>query len=243
MPHVEGGAWRSEGRGDMRRHGQALMIVGVVTALTGLIAAFGLAGGLPVGQRGFAAVSIPVQLLISVGVPFLGVVMSYDLHRQRTDHRIMSTLLRVVALGAGSAIFGSVVTASAVAVFTEPETQGRWDHAVAVVLGSILVQVVAGLTGTGWGLLIQRAVLACLATVVIPLGLWAVLGELAPPLKAWLTPLESANALLGGTMVSSSWLPYAVMVGLWCAGLNLAGYRRFLGSQHPVHPSADRTVG
>ena len=48
----------------------------------------------------------------------------------------------------------------------------------------------------------------------------------APGARLWLTPMEGANRLLAGTMSSSTWLPYAVMLGLWVVGLTVAGLRR-----------------
>jgi hypothetical protein len=134
-------------------------------------------------------------------------------------------------------VFGAVVSAAAVAAFPSQSPHASWGPAIDAVLGGVLVQVVAQLVGTGFGLLVRRAILACLSTIVCPLGLWLVLGVLAPQVRAWLTPFESARHLLAGTMTPGSWLAFVAMVCMWGVGLNLAGILRF-GSDQPTHRSA-----
>jgi hypothetical protein len=209
----------------MHRHARALVTIGVVTALALVAGAVAVTADLSSAERDFAAVSAPVQSLLSVGVPFCGAVMTYDLHLHGRRRDLPSTLVWAVGVAVGFALFGAIVSAATVAAF--PHSPHPWGSAVELVLGSVLAQVVAQLTGTGFGLLIRRAVLACLATIVCPLGLWLVLGATAPSSRAWLTPFESARHLLAGTMAAASWLPFLVMVSLWGIALNLAGIQRF----------------
>jgi hypothetical protein len=96
------------------------------------------------------------------------------------------------------------------------------------VLGSVLVQVVAQLVGTGLGLLLRPVILTCLATIVIPLGLWFVLG-LVPalrPAQAWLTPFPSVQHLLSGEMSPVRWAQWFVVLLIWGIGLNTIGVLR-----------------
>jgi hypothetical protein len=207
----------------MKTHDRALVSITGATALVGILAAIAVTASLPSGQRDFITISGPVQLLISVGVPFLGVLMTVDLHRSRRP--FLPTLLRALGAALAFACFGAVATAVAVAAFPSDASEGRWSDAGVVLLGSVLVQVVAQLTGTGLGLLIRRPVVACLATIVLPLGLWLLLGAVAPAARAWLTPFDSASRLLAGAMTAASWPAFVVVASLWGLSLNLIGYR------------------
>ena len=78
-----------------------------------------------------------------------------------------------------------------------PRTRGGMPATVA--LGGVLVQVLAHSVGTGSGLLLRPVVVACLATIVVPLGLWAVLGgiDVLQPAQAF-TPYATVRNLLSG---------------------------------------------
>jgi hypothetical protein len=86
---------------------------------------------------------------------------------------------------------------------------------------------VAQLTGTGFGLLVRRAAFACLLTVVLPLGLWLLLGALdgLQSVQAWLTPFASARNLLAGDMNPTGWAQWLLVLAVWGIGLNLFGLR------------------
>jgi hypothetical protein len=209
----------------MKSHRRSLTIIAAVTAVMGVLTSFAVVPGLPTDQRSLATAAAPVQLLISVGVPFLGAVATSSLHLQ-TRPDALATVLRVVTWAVGFALLGMVATIAALAVFPSTASEGRWEKLLPVLLGSIVVQVVAQLAGTGFGLLLRRPVLASLATIALPLGLWLLLGPVAPDARLWLTPKEGADLLLAGTMTTSASLPYVVMLGVWVIGLNIAGLRR-----------------
>jgi hypothetical protein len=92
----------------------------------------------------------------------------------------------------------------------------------------VLVQIVAQLVGTGLGLLLRPAVIACLATIVLPLGLWFLLGSVAVlrPAQAWLTPFATAQVLLSARMSPWGWAQWLVVALLWGAALNAVGAAR-----------------
>ncbi|MBE1610191.1 hypothetical protein [Actinopolymorpha pittospori] len=95
--------------------------------------------------------------------------MTYDLHLHGRRRKLPSTLGWAVGVAVGFAPFGAIVSAAVVAAFPS-HSPHPWGSAVELVLGSVVAQVVAQLTGTGFGLLLRRAVLACLATIVCPAG-------------------------------------------------------------------------
>ncbi|MFI5610050.1 hypothetical protein [Amycolatopsis sp. NPDC051903] len=173
------------------------------------------------GSPTFAALSDPVQSLMSVVVPFTGALAAGDVLRSRLPVR--PTLLAASALAAGVGLFGAAVCAVAA---TTSSASFVWHDAGLVAAGGVLVQVVAQLVGTGLGLLIRHRPTACLASIVLPLGLWFVLGLVYPPVQAWLTPYPSVRNLLSGSMSALAWAQWGVVVVLWVVGLNAAGTAR-----------------
>jgi hypothetical protein len=161
-----------------------------ITLLAGLSAAVALGTTMPPADRTFAALSNPVQSMMSVTAPFVGVLLACDLMHTRRAARVTPTLLAVALLAAGVGVFGVVVCAATLAVDASGAAEEPWRHAVTIAVGSVLVQVVAQLVGTGLGLLLRPAVVAFLASIVLPLGLWAVLGSVGVlrATRAWLTP-------------------------------------------------------
>jgi hypothetical protein len=89
----------------------------------------------------------------------------------------------------------------------------------------VLTQVIAGLVGTGLGLLLRPAALAFAGTIVLPLGLWLVLGAVDAwhPAQAWLTPYASARQLLSGEMTPVNWAQSVVVLLLWGVGPTALG--------------------
>ena len=176
-------------------------------------------------MRTFAAVSGPTQSLMSVPAPFLGVLLVSRLRRPARVTTIMSTVLMALRLALLVATFGVLVCAVVTAIAPSTASGGRWAGAGLVVLGSLLVQGVAQLVGTGLGLLLRRPVIACLATIVLPLGLWALLGavEAFRSVQAWLTPFPSVQHLLSGEMTATAWAQWLVVLAIWGVGLNALG--------------------
>ncbi|GII00389.1 hypothetical protein Pta02_23970 [Planobispora takensis] len=198
-----------------------------ITLLLGLTAAAAVAAGLPSAERTLATLAQAVQLLLSVMVPFSGVLLAHDLRRAPRTARIAPTLLGAVLLAAVIGAFGFLACAAALALASST-APAAWDHAVAVAAGGVLVQVLAQLVGTGLGLLLRRPVIACLATIALPLGLWYALGRVdaLSPAQAWLTPFASAQNLLSGQMSAVMWAQWLVVLTLWGRALNAAGLAR-----------------
>lgn len=197
-----------------------------ITVVIGVLAAVALIGTATPGDRTFGLVVPPVQALVSVTVPFFSVLLVTDLHDHRTGS-IGPRLVAAVALAVGWALFALLVCAVAVAV--APSTApGRWQHAGMLVLGSVLVQAIAALCGTGLGLLIRRPAVAMISTIVFPLGLYLLLGavDALDPVQGWVTPFANVNRLLSGQMTALSWLQCLVVIAIWDVGLNVAGALR-----------------
>lgn len=93
--------------------------------------------------------------------------------------------------------------------------------------------------GTGFGLLLRRPVLAGLATIMLPLGLWALFGaiETLRPAQAWLTPFPSVQHLLPGDMRPLRWAQWLTVLAIWGVGLNAVGLAK--ASRRQLAATAD----
>jgi len=201
--------------------------IAAITLLLGLLGAVAVAAGTPPAERTFAVVSGAAQSLMSIVLPFLGVLATVELRRPRP--------IVVLAAIAGALVpallvagIGILLCAAVTAIAPSEAAGGRWSQAGVVVLGSLLVQMVAQLVGTGMGLLLRQPVVAYAATVVVPLGLWALLGAVAAlrPVQAWLTPFPSVQHLLSGEMDPIRWAQWLTVLALWGLGLNALGSAR-----------------
>ena len=199
-------------------------------------------------KRDFRDVLAPVQLAISVLVPFFGVLavtgprppdsgrLAVTGPRLRDadrlsvtgpqpldwDRRLGGRLLGAEGLAAGFALVGVLLAAIATALFC-----GSWPSASQVVLlvvGSVLVQLIAQSVGTACGLLVRRPLIAMAATIVVPMGVTVVLGAIdsGGGLVRWLTPYGNAQALLAGKPTAA----LAVVGLLWCVLPNAVGARQ-----------------
>ena len=207
-------------------------LLAFVAVALGVVGAVTVTATSPAAERTFSTTSTPAQLLISVIVPFFGVLLTADLVREAGAGRVPGPVLRARLLAAVmvavvAACCGVVVSAVTVAAYPSTAPGGRWQHLGAVVLGSVLVQVTAQLCGTGLGLLLRRRGVAMLGTIVLPLGLWLLLGAVGAlrPAQAWLAPAVSAGHLLGGQMTPQNWAQWVVVILGWGLALNVAGAR------------------
>jgi hypothetical protein len=198
-----------------------------ITLLLGLLAALALTAAEQPGDLTFSTLSDMVQSLMSVTVPFLGVLLARDLRRTPRTARLIPTLLAAALLAATVGLFGVLVCAAALALAPSGTAPDQWRHAATIALGSVLVQIVAQLVGTGLGLLLRSAVVACLATIVLPLGLWALLGgvDVLQPAQAF-TPYATVRNLLSGRMSAANWAQWLVVLLIWGVGLNIIGVAR-----------------
>jgi hypothetical protein len=201
----------------------------VAVALTlGLLGAVAVAAGTSPAERTFAAVSGPAQSLMSIVVPLLGVLATAELQRPARSADVLPVIARALVPALLIAALG-VLTCAAVAALAPSEAAGgRWTNSGVVVLGSLLVQGVALLVGTGMGLLLRPRIVAFLATIALPLGLWAFLGAVAAlrPAQPWTTPFPSVQHLLSGEMNPTRWAQWLVVLGIWGVALNAMGSAR-----------------
>ncbi|MFC7380869.1 hypothetical protein [Sphaerisporangium rhizosphaerae] len=205
-----------------------------ITLVVGLLAAVGLSMTLPPADRTFATIIEPVQSLMSVTVPFLGVLLAGDLWKAPGTARPLPSLLAATLLAAAVGVFGLVVCALALAVASSGSAADPWLNAGTVTAGSVLVQIVGQLVGTGLGLLVRSPVIACLATLA-PMGLWWVLGavDFLRPAQAF-TPYATLRNLLSGHMNPLTWTQWVAVLLIWGVGLNVLGAARLRRSQQPT---------
>jgi hypothetical protein len=206
----------------------ALRWVVAVALLLGLLGAVAVAAGTSPAERTFAAVSGPAQSLMSIVVPLLGVLATAGLQRPARSADVLPVIARALVPALLIAALGVLTCAAVTALAPSEAAGGRWTNSGVVVLGSLLVQGVALLVGTGMGLLLRPPIVAFLATIALPLGLWALLGAVAAlrPAQPWTTPFPSVQHLLSGEMNPTRWAQWLVVLGIWGVALNAMGAAR-----------------
>ncbi|WP_433651893.1 hypothetical protein ACQP2C_05160 [Micromonospora zamorensis] len=197
----------------------------VGTLLAGVLCAVALGAAASPADRTFAALSETVQSLMSVATPLFGILLVRDLRRAPGSAPVLSSVLAVGLPAVVIGVVGVLICAGTLALSPAEVADEPWRHAGTVAVGSVLVQVVAGLVGTGLGLLLRSTVVAFLATIVLPLGLFGLLGavDALRPAQPWLTPLGSVRNLLSGDMTVLRWAQWLCVLLLWGVGLNAAG--------------------
>jgi len=163
----------------------------------------------------------PVQLVISVFVPFSGVLAVTGRHRPDSVRRLVRRLLVAECLAAATALAGVALTAIATAW-----SGGTWpsgSRLALLVVGSVLVQLIAQSIGTASGLLLRRPPIAMAATIAVPMGVTVALSAIdrGGGSVRWLTPYGNALALLAAKPT----VALAVVGLLWCVLPNVVGAR------------------
>ena len=192
----------------------------------------------PAQDHTFAVISFYTQSAISLPLPFVSVLLMTEIsgvglsattrfgNVTRCNHRREAAGQRDHC-GDGSCLRClDLVVATSAAVPAADE--GRWDAMGMIILGSALVQLIAQLSGAGWGLLLRSSALAIGADAVVPLGLWIITGAI-PALQgvqAWLAPFASVRNLLSGHMDAERWAHVGVIALVWVVALNAAGILR-----------------
>lgn len=195
------------------------------TLLAGLLVAVALVAAAAPADRTFAALSDTVQSLMSVVTPLFGILLVHDLRRAGGPGPVLPSVLAVGLPAVVIGVVGVLICAATLALTPADVADDPWRHAGTIAVGSVLVQIVAGLVGTGLGLLLRSTVVAFLATIVLPLSLFALLGgvDALRPAQAWLTPFGSVRYLLSGDMSVLRWVQWLCVLLIWGVGLNAAG--------------------
>ncbi|MGH8878828.1 MAG: hypothetical protein ACRD0P_16055 [Stackebrandtia sp.] len=206
------------------RSGRIRWWLGLLTVVLAVGLPWLLLTGLPAAERTYAGIAAPTQMLVSIVVPCIAIVFVHD----RTSFiaglglvpsRLAIMAVKVAAWSAAIGALGSAVAAIAAGVGgVDP-----WPGVAVVAIGGVLVQAGAGLVGFALGLLFGSPWLACPATVVLPLGLWFVLGTAdgLAPARSWITPFGAGQNLLAGEAVGLAQWP--VVAVLWGVGLSTLG--------------------
>jgi hypothetical protein len=197
----------------------------VGTLVAGVLAAVALVAAAPPEDRTFAELSGTVQSLMSVATPLFGILLVRDLRRGPVRLPVLPTVLAVGLPAVVIGVVGVLICAATLALTPAEVADEPWRFAGTVAVGSVLVQVVAGLVGTGLGLLLRSVVVAFLATIILPLGLFALLGavDALRPAQPWLTPFGGVRNLLSGQMSALRWVQWLCVLVIWGVGLNAVG--------------------
>ncbi|MEU8183309.1 hypothetical protein AB0B85_06590 [Micromonospora sp. NPDC049044] len=197
----------------------------VGTLVAGLLAAVAVVAAAAPADRTFAELSGTVQSLMSVATPLFGILLVRDLRRGSLRGPVLPAVLAVGLPAAVVGVVGVLICAATLALTPADVADQPWRFAGTVAVGSVLVQLVAGLVGTGLGLSLRSTVIAFLATIVLPLGLFALLGAVDALRSAqpWLTPFGSVRNLLSGEMSALRWVQWLCVLLIWGVGLNAVG--------------------
>ncbi|MEW1586404.1 hypothetical protein AB0283_13230 [Micromonospora vinacea] len=197
----------------------------VGTLVAGLLAAVALVAAAAPADRTFADLSGTVQSLMSVATPLFGILLARDLRRAPVRLPALPTVLAVGLPAVVVGVAGVLLCAATLALTPADVADEPWRFAGTVAAGGVLVQIVAGLVGTGLGLLLRSTVVAFLATIILPLGLFALLGavDVLRPAQPWLTPFGSVRNLLSGEMSALRWVQWLCVLLIWGVGLNAVG--------------------
>ena len=159
----------------------------ITSAAVGLLAAGLVALTGTAHDHTFAVISFYTQSAISLPLPFVSVLlMTADFGRRASatfalatspDVIIVAKLLASAIIALVGAAYGVLISVLATSAATPAADERRWDAIGMIILGSALVQLIAQLSGAGWGLLLRSSALAIVADVAVPLGLWIITGR------------------------------------------------------------------
>jgi hypothetical protein len=211
----------------------------VATGVVGLLSAGLIAFASPAQDHTFAVISFYTQIAISLPLPFVSVLlMAQDFGRRASSaiytkgmpHNpiVAAKLLASTIIAVAGSAYGVLISVLATSTAVPAADEARWEAIGMIILGSLLVQLIAQLSGAGWGLLLGSSALAIAADVVVPLGLWIITGAVPGLLgvQAWLAPFASAQNLLSGHMNTERWAQVGVIALVWVVTLNAAGILR-----------------
>ncbi|HEY5785306.1 MAG TPA: hypothetical protein VIT65_11060 [Microlunatus sp.] len=224
-----GGALR-----DLVAASETRLALALATLVVGAAAAFILPFVLQPSDRTFVAVVPLVQIIMTVLTPLSTAVLLYDLRdpegdfRSRTVAPLRNRWIAAGVYGVAVGAAGAIISAVAVAVIVGSNPPfDPWAGAAPAVVGSLVVQLIPVGVGCAAGLLIPRAGLAALSTVVVPLTFTVIVGLLTPQGTAdWITPIGAAGHLVPGPMTALNWAQWIVTAVLWVVLPNVIGARR-----------------
>lgn len=219
---------------DLVAASETRLALALATLVVGAGAAFILAFVLQPSDRTFVAVAPLVQVIMSVLTPFSTALLTYDLRdpegdfRSRTSLPLRSRWIAAGVYGLAIGAAGAIIAAIAVAVIVGSNPPfDPWAGAAPAVVGSLVVQLIPVGVGCAAGLLIPRAGLAALSTVVVPLTFTVIVGLVTPQGTAdWITPIGAAGHLVPGPMTALNWVQWIVTAVLWVVLPNVFGARR-----------------
>jgi ABC-2 type transport system permease protein len=212
------------------------LLVGVAAIGVALTFVTVLAGG--ASDHTFADGAGNIQGAMTILAPVLGILLITSEWSQRTAlqtfalvprrGRVVSAkLLAGAVLSQLVAVFGVALSLLATAVASHPAS-GSWHHLGLVVFGSLLVQLLAVLSGMAFGLLLLNSAVAIVLNFLVPTA-WTIISTSIHALhgvRSWLDITRPSSDLLSGSMSGQRWAQLGVATLIWVVALLIAGVVR-----------------
>ncbi|GAA0607474.1 hypothetical protein HPO96_31640 [Kribbella sandramycini] len=193
-------------------------VIAVVTVAIGVLGAVAAQLGAAEADRTLALAATTALSIISIGLPFIGAQIGVRYRRTAAQPAYREAYVWALLLGAIG-----LAAALLIAVLIPSSSGDQWQYAPVIVLGAFVTQLVAQTTGIGLGVLLGRAWIAGVLTIVIPLGLYFALPE---SVRAFFAPYASAQLWWSGEFGLGDLLPFLVMVALWGPVLHFVAWSR-----------------
>lgn len=180
----------------------------------------------------FHTVAGSVQGSMSVLLPVVSILLVTS---EWSQHTTLQTFVLVPRRGriVAAKIIASGIIAVLVAAYgigltalgTGLTSDGSWNHAATVAVGSVVVQLISQLSGVGFGLLLMSSPAAIVLNFVIPIAWGALAGGVHAlhHVQPWLDPAKVSTNLLSGEVGPQRWAQAATVVLVWVVALIAAG--------------------
>nr|WP_243709400.1 ABC transporter permease [Micromonospora sp. 15K316] len=201
-----------------------LIIIGLTTAVI-VTLQLGYAED---AEQTFVNFFVPSLLPVGVLLPVLGILSITAEWSQRTalvtyalvprrERVVGAKLAAVVVATLASVVISLAVAAAGTLVAGVTGGAGRWELGGALLLHSLVFQLVNVLMGVGFGLLLLNTPLAIVTYLLLP-TVWSIVGGLVPALQraaGWLDTGRTMEPLLSDSMTGEQWGRLGVSLLLW----------------------------
>ncbi|WP_435870528.1 ABC transporter permease [Micromonospora musae] len=209
---------------DTRAGRWLLIIIGLTTAVI-VTLQLGYAAD---AEQTFVNFFVPSLLPVGVLLPVLGILSITSEWSQRTalvtyalvprrERVVAAKLAAVVVATLASLVTSLAVAAAGTLIAGVTGGSGRWEFGGALLLHSVVFQLVNVLMGVGFGLLLLNTPLAIVTYLLLP-TVWSIIGGLVPALgepAGWLDTSRTMEPLLSDSVTADQWARLGVSLLLW----------------------------